>query len=535
MTDKMAAPELFRPPLDFLVMPYDRLLRDAADRHPDRPALIYHDLSLTYREIVSMVNCIANGLLGLGIGKGDIICLFTLNRPEYIITFNAAATIGAVVSPMNPSYKEREIGYQLESCEARAILVQRELLPLLQKMLQQKSLSHLQHIIVTGGSIPEEMPGAIPFAKLLRESSPKRPLHVAIDASDLLALPFSSGTTGFPKGVMLSQGNLVTNHLQFSTVFQFGPTNVGLIFLPLYHTYGLTLSGSLLTSGGTQVLMERFDMLQSLEMCEKHGVTDYSLVPPIILALANAPVDLGKMKTVKRIISAAAPLPLEPAYKLQEKLRERSDARIMQLCGITEATALIFALPPDPALIRLESVGMPIHNTEMKIVDVETGERELLAGEDGEIVIRGPHIMQGYWKAPEETARAVRNGWLYTGDIGHVDGDGYVYIVDRKKDMIKYKGFSIAPAELEALLMEHPAIQDAAVIGILNEEAGEVPKGFVVVRPGHDVTAEELLTFANGKLANFKRLHIVEFIDVLPRVPSGKILRRVLREREQAR
>jgi len=535
MIDKMVTPELFRPPMDFPAVPYDHLLREAAVRSPDRPAIIYHDLNLTYREVVSMVNSIANGLLGLGIGKGDVICLFTFNRPEYIITFNAAAMIGAVVSPMNPSYKEREISYQLENCEARAVLVQRELSPLLQSVLQQKSLPHLQHFIVTGERVPEGMPSAIPFAKLLRESSPKRPLPVAIDGSDLLALPYSSGTTGFPKGVMLSQSNLVTNHLQFSTAFQFGPTNVGLIFLPLYHTYGLSLSGCLLASGGTQVLMERFDMLQSLELCEKHGVTDYSLVPPIVLALGNAPVDLGKMKTVKRIISAAAPLPLEPAHKLQEKLRGKSQARIMQLCGITEATALIFALPPDPALIRLASVGMPIHNTQQKIVDLETGERELAAGEDGEIIIRGPHIMQGYWKAPEETARAVRNGWLFTGDIGHVDEEGYIYIVDRKKDMIKYKGFSIAPAELEALLMEHPAIQDAAVIGIPNDEAGEVPKGFVVARPGHNVTAEELLTFANGKLANYKRLRIVEFIDVLPRVPSGKILRRLLREREQAR
>src|SRR5215469_14797946 len=336
MTDKMVAPELFRPPVDFPDMRYDQLLRSAAGRYPDHPAIIYHDLSLTYREVVSMVNSIANGLLGLGIEKGDVICLFTLNRPEYIITFNAAATIGAVLSPMNPSYKEREISYQLESCEAKVILAQRELLPLLLSVLQQKSLPHLQHIIVTGEAPPEGTPDVIPFAKLLRESSPKHPLLVAIDGSDLLALPYSSGTTGFPKGVMLSQSNLVTNHMQFSTAFQFGPTNVGLIFLPLYHTYGLSLSGCLLAGGGTQVLMERFDMLQSLELCEKHAVTDYSLVPPIILALANAPVDLGKMKTVRRIISAAAPLPLEAAHKLQEKLRGKSHARIMQLCGITE-------------------------------------------------------------------------------------------------------------------------------------------------------------------------------------------------------
>ncbi len=183
--------------------------------------------------------------------------------------------------------------------------------------------------------------------------------------------------------------------------------------------------------------------------------------------------------------------------------------------------------------MRLDSVGMPVHNTEQKIVDIETGERELPHGEDGEIIIRGPQIMQGYWKAPEETARALRNGWLYTGDIGHVDDDGYTYIVDRKKEMIKYKGFGIAPAEIESLLMEHPAVMDSAVIGIPDDEAGELPKGFVVIRPGHSATPEEILDFANGKLAGYKKVHIIEFIDAIPKVPSGKILRRELKEKER--
>jgi long-chain acyl-CoA synthetase len=185
--------------------------------------------------------------------------------------------------------------------------------------------------------------------------------------------------------------------------------------------------------------------------------------------------------------------------------------------------------------VRLDSVGLPTHNTEQKIVDIETGERELPVGEDGEIIIRGPQVMQGYWKAPAETANALRNGWLYTGDIGHVDADGYTYIVDRKKEMIKYKGFGIAPAELESLLLEHPAVMDSAVIGVADPEAGELPKGFVVIRQGHDATPEDILTFANGKLAGYKKLHEIEFIDVIPKVASGKILRRELKEREKAR
>ncbi|WP_052888489.1 AMP-binding protein [Thermogemmatispora carboxidivorans] len=531
MPEKMFAPELFRPPVEFPEVPYDHLLRRAAERNPDGRAIIYHDLSLTYREVVSMVNCIANGLYNLGLRKGERLCIFTLNRPEYTVTFIAAASIGLIVTPMNPSYKEREIAYQLENSEASAILVQRELLPLLQAVLAQKSLPNLKHIIVTGSHVPEGLPQAIPFGRLLRESSPKAPPAVPIDPDDLLALPYSSGTTGLPKGTMLTHRNLVSNNLQFTTALQTTFTDVALLFLPFYHIYGVMLTGSFLACGATQIVMERFDMLQSLELCEKYNVTYYFAVPPIILALANAPIDLSKLKSVKYIFSGAAPLAPEPARKVQEK----TGIQVVQGYGLTEASPLTHAQPKDPALVRLESVGLPVHNTEQKIVDLETGTRELPVGEDGEIIIRGPQVMKGYWKAPEETAQTLRDGWLHTGDIGHVDEDGYTYIVDRKKEMIKYKGFGIAPAEIEALLLEHPAVMDAAVIPVPDPEAGEVPKGFVVLRPGQSVTPDELIAFVNGRLAGYKRLGFVEFIDSIPKVASGKILRRELKERERAR
>jgi long-chain acyl-CoA synthetase len=530
MSEKMVAPELFRPPVDFPDVPYDHLLRMAAERNPDHSAIIYHDLNLTYREVVSMVNCIANGLHELGIRKGERICLFMTNRPEYTITFIAAATIGAVVSPMNPGYKEREVSYQLENSEASTIVIQRELLPVLQLVLSEKAFPDLKHIIVTGDKVPESMPQAIPFATLLRQSSPKRPAPVEIDGDDLLALPYSSGTTGLPKGTMLTHRNLTVNNLQFTTALRVDITDVALIFLPFYHIYGVMLTGGFLACGGTQVLMERFDLVQSLELCEKHKVTYYFAVPPIILALANAPVDLSKLSTVKYIFSGAAPMPLDPARKLEAK----TSVRIVQGYGMTEGSPLTHAQPGDPDLIRLDSVGLPVHNTEHKIVDIETGERELPVGEDGEIVIRGPQIMKGYWKAPEETARVLRDGWFYSGDIGHVDADGYTYIVDRKKEMIKYKGFGVAPAELESLLMEHPAVMDSAVIGVPDEEAGELIKGLVVIRPGQSVTPEEIIAFTNGKLAGYKRVHMIEFIDAIPKNASGKILRRVLKEREKA-
>src|SRR6202035_5906524 len=231
----------------------------------------------------------------------------------------------------------------------------------------------------------------ISFNRLMRESSPKRPPHVDISPEDLVALPYSSGTTGFPKGTLLTHRNLTSNNLQFTTALGTNLTDVALIFLPFYHIYGVMLTGSFLACGGTQVIMERFDLLQSLELCEKHNVTYYFAVPPIILALANVPIDLSKLKTVKYIFSGAAPLPLDPARKLQEK----TGIKIMQGYGLTEASPLTHSQPSDPALIRLDSVGLPVHNTEQKIVDIETGEREMPVGEDGELIIRGPQVMQG--------------------------------------------------------------------------------------------------------------------------------------------
>jgi long-chain acyl-CoA synthetase len=532
MASKMFTPELFRPVVDYPDIPYDHLLRMAAERNPDRPAIIYHDLMLVYREVVSMVNSVANRLLELGIQKGDRICLCTGNRPESTITLNAASTIGAVITPMNPLYKEREMAYQLEDSEARAILIRPEMLPLLQTVLSGEPLPNLKHIIVLGEHAPEDLPGALTFAKMLQGVSPKRPRPVEISGDDMLVLTYSSGTTGLPKGTMLSHHNLATNHLQFLTASGINSSDATLIFVPFYHIYGVLLTGSFLAAGARQVIMDRFALKPVLDLCEKHGPTWLFAVPAMVQALANAPGELHQMKTVKYLMSAAAPLPVVPASKLQE----RTGIRLIQAYGMTETCPITHLSPLDPELIRIDSAGLPMNNTEQKIVDVETGEHELPVGEDGEIIIRGPQVMLGYWRAPEETAHTLRNGWIHTGDIGHVNADGYLYIVDRKKDMIKYKGFSIAPAELEAVLVEHPAVLESAVVGVPDEEAGEIPKAFVVLHGdvSYSVTDEELITFVNGKLTGYKKLHEVEFVESLPKLLSGKILRRELKERERA-
>lgn len=526
MTEKIFAPELFRPRVVFPNVPYDQLLRRTAEQYTDRKAIVYHNMSLTYREVVAMVNSIANALYSLGLRKGDCLCLYTANRPEYIITFIAAATIGVVVSPMNPTYREREVHYQLENTEAKALLVQRELIPILKLALALQPLPHLQHILVTESQTPEDLPNAIPFGTLLRTFPPILQQHVEVGSDDLLALPYSSGTTGLPKGTMLTHGNLVSNNLQFATALAINPTDVALLFLPFYHIYGVMLTGTFLASGAVQIMMERFDLQQSLELCAEYQVTYYFAVPPIVLALANAPLDISKLSSVKYIFSGAAPLPVEPARRLQDKI---PGIVVEQGYGLTEASPLTHTQPLHTSLIRLNSIGLPVHNTDQKVVDLETGTQELAAGAIGELLVRGPQVMRGYWKAPSETANSLREGWLYTGDIGYVDSDGYAYIVDRKKEMIKYKGFGIAPAEIEALLLEHPAVADAAAIGIPDEEAGELVKGFVTLRKGQSASATEIMTFANQKLAGYKHLHFLEFLEAIPRTASGKILRRNLK------
>ncbi len=529
MPEKMVVPELFRPPVDFPDVTYDRLLRQAAERSSDRLAIVYRNISLTYREVVSMVNCIANGLYDLGLRKGDCLCLYTNNRPEYTITFIAAASIGLVVSPMTPVYKDREISYQLENAEAKAILVQRELAPILGRVMAQRRFPSLQHILVTGEQAPEELPRAIPFARLLHESSPKLQHSVKVSPDDLLMLPYSSGTTGFPKGVMLTHRNLVSNNLQFMAAVSIGSHDVALLFLPFSHIYGACLTGSFLACGGTQVLMERFDLMGSLQLSAQYAVTYYFVVPSVLRALANAPIDLSRLKSVKYIFSGAVPIALEAAQIVQEK----TGIQVVQGYGLTEASPLTHYPPRQRVLQRLDSIGMPVHNCKQKIVDLETGEHELPVGEVGELLVSGPQIMQGYWKAPEETERVLRDGWLYTGDVGYIDADGYTYIVDRKKDLIKCQGLSIAPAELESVLLEHPAVIDAAVIGIPDDEVGELIKGFVVIYPELQVTAEEVLTFVKEKRPDCKCIHVIEFLDSIPKTASGKILRRELKERER--
>jgi long-chain acyl-CoA synthetase len=513
-----------RPPLTYPRIPYHQLLRQSAARYGDKPAVIFHGAQLSFRQVDEQVNQLAWALKDLGVNKGDRVGIYMMNRPEYPISFNAIARLGAVVTPLNPAYREREVEYQLTDSEAKVLITHEALYPVLAAA---KLPVTLQQIIVVGGQ-PRD--GAHSFEELIARHPTTPPPEVDFDLDeDLVALPYSSGTTGLPKGVMLTQRNLLSNHLQKISVSRMSPDDRVLIFLPFYHIYGAMLMGAALTSGATQVIMERFELEPSLRLTEQHAITLYYAVPPVLIALANYPeLDKFNLKSIRMMMSGAAPL----APEVARRVIARTGVPIRQGYGLTEAAPITHANPLEEELACLESVGLRVPDQEERMVDLETGSKELGAGETGELIVRGPHIMKGYWKSPAETARTLRDGWLYTGDIGYFDERGHLFIVDRKKEMIKYKGFGIAPAELEALLFQHPGVADCAVIGKPDDEAGQIPKAFVV-KKDPALTAEELMAFSKEKLAHYKQLRAVEFIDAIPKNPSGKILRRVLVERER--
>ena len=522
-------PELFRPPLTYPPIPYGQMLDRPVALYPEHEAVVFRDTSITFRELEGLVNAFANALRDLGIGPGDRVCLFMTNRPEYVVSFFAVARAGAVSSPMNPAYKEREVAYQLADADVVAVVVQHDLLPLVRAV--RSELPGLRHVITVGAGTPAE-PDTVPFADLVAGAPPMPPPGVGIRWDDLVVLPYSSGTTGLPKGVRLSHKALVCNNIQFMAAIRATAQDRFLIFLPFYHIYGLMLLGAAIHAGARMVVMERFDPAACCRLVAAQRITIVFAVPPVLGVLSAQP-DVGAIdwSSVRMVMVGAAPVPPE----LSRRFTHVTGVKVVQGYGLSEAGPITHLNPVhDDRLLTIDTAGLPVHDTEQRIVDLETGERPLGPGEVGEVVVRGPQVMLGYWNAPEATAAALRDGWLYTGDIGHVDERGYLTITDRKKEMIKYKGFGVAPAEIEALLFEHPGVADVAVIGKPDAEAGEVPKAFVV-RKDPALTAQALLAWAEGRLAAYKALHEVEFVQAIPKTASGKILRRVLKEEERKR
>ena len=510
------------PDIDIPEVPLQDYLFEHASRWPDKPALIDGptDRIITYAQLTTAVKRTAAGLAARGFAKGDVFAIFSPNIPEYAIAFFGVATAGGVSTTINPTYTAEELSQQLKDSGATFLVTIPQFLETAREAVAGTAV---EDVFVFG-----EAEGATPFGSLMVDADPPQ---VDLDPlEDLVALPYSSGTTGLPKGVMLTHHNLVANLAQTHAVEQLSESEVLIGILPFYHIYGMVviMSGALRV-GATIVTMPRFDLDQFLGLLQKHGVTVGYLVPPIVLALAKHPAvdnyDLSKLET---IMSGAAPL----AESVGQMCATRNDIIVRQGYGLTE-TSPVTNTNPKSMEIKLSSVGPPLPNTAYRIVDLTTM-KDAAKGELGEVWIQGPQVMKGYLNNPEATHAMIDDdGWLHTGDIGRADEDGYLYVVDRVKELIKYKGLQVAPAELEAIVQSHPAVADVAVIPSPDEEAGEVPKAFVVIKPGASLNEDDVMAYVAERVSPQKKVRRVEFIDAIPKVPSGKILRRQLVERER--
>ena len=499
------------------------VFRDAT-RWADKPALTcaVTGRRYTYAQLQAAIRACAAGLHARGITKGDVIGIVSPNLPEYAIVFLAASVIGAISSTVNPVSTADEIAKQFTDSRARILITIPELL---EKCRAAATAAGCEEVYVFG-----EAEGATAFATLLRPDLPVPEVTINT-AEDLCALPYSSGTSGVPKGVMLTHRNLVANLEQTrSSSPLLTSSDIVIGVLPFFHIYGMVvIMNGALVEGASIVTMPKFDLPFFLETLQKHKVTVANVVPPIILAMAKHPIVTNyDLSALRGLFSGAAPLGDELASAAEQRL----GIMVRQGYGLTETSPVTHFHPWVGARVSYGSVGPLIANTEARIVDPETG-IDVATGERGELWLRGPQVMKGYFNKPEATALCMTpDGWFKTGDVAVVDGDGWFAIVDRVKELIKYKGMQVAPAELEALLLSHPGIADAAVIPIADEEAGEIPKAYIVTRS--PLTEADIMAWVAERVAPYKKIRAVELTDAIPKSPSGKILRRFLVERERA-
>ena len=529
-------------------------LRETATRHPDAIATIFFNRKRTYASLYADVRRFAAGLQRLGVGKGDRVALMLPNCPQFLIAFWGALEAGATVVPTNPLYTAPEVERQLADAGAETVVVLSRLYPVVK---QARAGTAVRNVIVT--NIKEEMPpllrllftlakekkdghrqpfrgdpGAVALPELLSGAGEPTPVEVA--PGDIAVLQYTGGTTGVPKGAMLSHRALVANTLQCRAWFTNLQDSRGtfMTVMPLFHVYGLTVAMSLAVQSGSSLILEpQFDLKHVLADIQRHKADVFPGAPRIYNAIINAPLAARyDLRSIRACISGSAPLLLETA----RRFKEMTGGHLVEGYGLTEAAPVTHCNPLfGEGKQKVGAIGVPFPDVEAKIVDLESGERDLPTGEVGELVLRGPQLMDGYYRQLEETAQALRGGWLHTGDIARVDEDGYFFIVDRKKEMIIVSGFNVYPREVEEVLATHPAVLESAAIGVPHPIKGEEVKAFVALRPGARATAEELVAHCRASLAPFKVPKSVEFRESLPKTLIGKVLRRQLADEDRAR
>lgn len=503
---------------DLALTPF--VMRHARDL-AGKPALIDGptDRTLTYGELDAAIRRFAGGLVARGFAKGDVLALMAPNCPEYAVVFHGVALAGGIVTTINPTYTDHEVNHQLTDSGASILVTIDLFLDTARKGAEGTGVTETFVI----GDARDGVPSVLDlFGEPLAAQVPVAP-------DDVVALPYSSGTTGLAKGVMLTHRNLVANIVQASVPTEVAEHDVLMAVLPFFHIYGMQIPMNAgLAAGATVITMPRFDLELFLELHQKHRITLSFVAPPIVLALAKHPVvDRYDLSSLTQVLSGAAPLSGDLALEASARI----GCEVVQGYGMTELSPVSHLTPRGQ--FKPGSCGVTAPNTETRVVGADGNDLGL--EEDGEVWVRGPQVMKGYLNNPRATADTLdADGWLRTGDIGHFDADGHLYVVDRLKELIKYKGFQVPPAELEALLLTHPAVADAAVIGRADAEAGEIPIGFVVLKPGATATAEEIRTAVNGEVAHYKRIAELHVVDAIPKSAAGKILRRVLRDDDQS-
>lgn len=533
-----------------LVLP--DLLASSAKRYPGRPAISYYGRVLTYRKLDTLVNQFAHALIRIGIQQGSIVGIMLPNVPQAVIGYFGSLRAGASVMPINPLYVTDEIERQVTDADCEVVLTLTQFLPRVEPLL---SRTCLRRVIVTG---PEDYlpwpkrllypwaqsgraqrtkvkstPDIVPFSRLMTGSTDSP--RIRVSQEDIAVLQYTGGTTGLPKGVMLTHRNLICNTWQcrhWMPSLREGEEKF-LAVLPFFHVYGMSVCQNLAISiAGSLTLLPRFQVSEVLEVITREQITFFPGIPAMYSAINSYHhLDRYDLRSIRLCMSGAGPLP----EAVQDRFEALTRARLVEGYGLSEAGPVTHANPinPVPGKRCRRSIGLPLPDTVAKVMDIETGERELPIGEVGELVVRGPQIMRGYWKRDEETRQVLKNGWLYTGDLARMDREGFFYIEDRKKDMIKSGGENVYPREIEEVLYRYPKVKEAVVVGLPQDMRGELIKAYVVLKEGEYATAAELLDYCREHLAKFKVPKKVEFRNELPKTLVGKVLRRVLIEEER--
>jgi len=504
-----------------------------ADANPDRPYIIIDDVTITYREANSMARRLANALLGLGVKKGDRVALMSPNFPQYIIGLEACYKLGAIIVPVNPNATVKEITHQFNDSGTETVIAWAGVAEKPREVMEKGDAGVRNMIIFQAGQKIDTEPGTgIHDYDALLDGSPEDEPQVEVTFEDIAMLQYTGGTTGVSKGCMLSNYNVLSiacqDHAWFYPCYKDEPYLKTLCCMPLYHIYGFNTNVNInKIAGGCSVLVTQPTTDNILAAINRHEPNYYAAVPAMIFGLNQHPdTPKSKINSIKGIICGSSPLAVE-AMKTFEEL---SGAVITEGYGLSETSNVLTCTPFGKR--KIGSVGLPWPDVDIRIVDIDTGTKDMPVGEPGELIAKSPTIMSGYWQNPEETAIALRDGWLYTGDIAYMDEDGFFFIVDRKKDMILCSGFNVYPREIDEILYEIPGVLSACSVGVPDQKRGETVKAFIVKKPDAEITEESVISYCKERLSAYKVPKMVEFLEELPLTGVGKPMRNELRKRE---